>query len=147
MGRRCLVAVLLAAVTTASATLLAQESTSVGFVVIVHPGNALPSIERPRLEDAFLKKTRTWPGGEVIQPVDLPQSSSVRRQFTRQVLRRSLEAVRAYWQQRIFSGRDLPPPELASDQEVVKYVSRNRGAVGYVRADLPVTGVRALPIH
>jgi hypothetical protein len=40
--------------------------------------------------------------------------------------------VKNYWQQRIFSGRDLPPPELDSDEAVVSYVLSHRGALGYV---------------
>ena len=48
------------------------------------------------------------------------------------MLKRSVEAVKGYWQQRIFSGRDVPPPELETDDEVVRYVLKHEGAVGYV---------------
>ena len=37
-----------------------------------------------------------------------------------------------YWQQRIFSGRDVPPPEFELDREVVEYVLKHAGAIGYV---------------
>jgi len=46
-----------------------------------------------------------------------------------------VEAVRRYWQQCIFSGRSVPPPELDSDEAIVRYVAKYRGAVGYVSAD------------
>jgi hypothetical protein len=36
--------------------------------------------------------------------LDLDFNSAVRRRFTEEVLRRPLAAVRAYWQQRIFSA-------------------------------------------
>jgi hypothetical protein len=43
-------------------------------------------------------------------------------------------AIRSYWQQRIFSGRDVPPPELDLDEAVVSYVLAHRRGVGYVSA-------------
>jgi hypothetical protein len=132
----------------ASTTLFAQEPAATSeYRVILHPTNPLGSIDRQLLEDAFLKKVRAWPGGEVIRPVDLPQRSAVRRRFSGEVLRRSVEAVRAYWNQRIFSGRDLPPPELSSDEEVVRYVLKHRGAVGYISGSAPLDGVKVVAVR
>jgi ABC-type phosphate transport system substrate-binding protein len=110
------------------------------FRLIVHPNSPVTSLDRRFVEDAFLKKVKTWPTGEAIRPVDLEPDSSTRRRFTEEVLRRPLAAVRAYWQQRIFSGRDVPPPELDSDQQVIDYVMKYPGAIGYVSgaADLKV---------
>ncbi|MEK7358198.1 MAG: phosphate ABC transporter substrate-binding protein, partial [Bdellovibrionota bacterium] len=48
------------------------------------------------------------------------------------ILDRSVPAMRNYWQQLIFSGRGVPPPELESDRAVVDYVSRHADAIGYV---------------
>jgi hypothetical protein len=54
--------------------------------------------------------------------------------------------VRSYWQQRIFSGRDVPPPELDSDDAVIGFVSKYAGAVGYVSGAAKLVGVRELGI-
>ena len=63
------------------------------------------------------------------------------------MLRRPLAAVRAYWQQRIFSGRDVPPPELDTDQQVIDYVMRYAGAIGYVSGTTPLDGPRVVTIR
>jgi ABC-type phosphate transport system substrate-binding protein len=117
------------------------------FVVIVNPSNPIPAVERKFLEDAFLKKITRWPDDKIIRPVDLPPNSPVRRRFTDYVLKRSIEAVRGYWQQRIFSGRDVPPVELDNEGDVVKYVVRNDGAVGYVSPDTSLEGVKVLSVR
>jgi hypothetical protein len=52
--------------------------------------------------------------------------------------------VRSYWQQLIFSGRDVPPPELDSDADVVKYVSKHAGAIGYVSGNGDLAGVKVV---
>jgi len=102
------------------------------YRVIAHPSNAMTVVERRFLSDAFLKKATRWPNGEIIRPVDLGADAAARRRFSIDVLSRSVEAVKSYWQQAIFAGRDVPPPELDNDDEVLKYVLKYPGAVGYV---------------
>jgi ABC-type phosphate transport system substrate-binding protein len=117
------------------------------FRLIVHPNSPVTSLDRRFVEDAFLKKVKTWPTGEVIRPVDLEPESPTRRRFTEEVLRRPLAAVRAYWQQRIFSGRDVPPPELDSDQQVIDYVMKYPGAIGYVSGAADLKAARQVQIR
>jgi hypothetical protein len=119
----------------------------VAYKIICHPGNPIQTVERHFLEDAFLKKTTTWPGGGLLRPVDLVAQSPVRRKFSEEVLRRPVEAVRSYWQQRIFAGREVPPPELDSDDAVVRFVLRDRGAVGYVSDEAVLKGAKVLPVR
>jgi hypothetical protein len=116
------------------------------FVVIANAKNPTASSPREFLSNAFLKKTTRWDDGETIRPVDLGPASPARRAFSQKVLDRSVAAVRSYWQQRIFSGRDLPPPELGSDDAVIEYVGRNRGAVGYVSGTAHLHDVKILPV-
>jgi len=123
---------------------LADESPD--FRMIVHPNNPLHFADKGLLADAFLKKVTRWAGGEVMRPVDLHADNSVRRRFSETVLKRSVGAVRSYWQQRIFSGRDVPPPELESDDSVVAYVARYEGAIGYVSRGAKLVGVRELSL-
>ena len=82
--------------------------------------------------------------GETIRPVDLPPASAIRRRFSSSVLKRSVAAVRSYWQQRIFTGRDVPPPELESDEAVVRYVTKYEGAIGYVAPSAKVGDAKVL---
>lgn len=131
--------------------LLALSTTVLGearsYVVIVNPGNPASSFDRSFLADAFLKKVTSWPGGEVIHPVDLPARSRVRHGFTRDVLHRSISEVKGYWQQRIFSGRDVPPPELDDDAAVIAYVMRHPGAVGYVSTETKLSGPKVISVR
>ncbi len=117
------------------------------YVVIVNPSNNIGSVERDFLADAFLKKITAWPNGEVIHPVDLPGNSRVRHAFSEEILHRSISEVKGYWQQRIFSGRDVPPPELDDDAAVIAYVLKNNGAVGYVSAGAALNGARIVSVR
>ena len=117
------------------------------FHLIVNPTNPATTVDRAFVAQAFLKKVRHWPDGQTILPVDLTRDSAVRRQWSLDLLGRSVEAVKNYWQQLIFAGRDLPPPELASDSDVVTYVLHNPGAIGYVSGAAPLHGAKVLGLQ
>ncbi len=114
--------------------------------VIVHPQNPLAGMDRRVVADVFLKNVTRWPDDSAILPVDLRPHTPARRLFTHEVLNRSVDAIRAYWQQRIFSGRGVPPPELPSEDAVVSYVLTHPGAIGYVAGALDLEGAKVLMV-
>jgi ABC-type phosphate transport system substrate-binding protein len=138
-------AVAFALVTLCASVVLAQPPPV--YLVIVNPKNPSTVVSRGFLEDAFLKKITRWPNDEVIRPVDLVASSPVRRRFTEDVLSRSVEGVKGYWQQRIFSGRDVPPPELDTDEDIVRYVVKHEAAVGYVSGSANIAGTKVVKVQ
>jgi hypothetical protein len=129
-----------------SGTASPQSRPIPGYVIIVNPRNPETEIDRSFLEGVFLKKITRWPSDEVIRPAELVESAAARRKFSQDVLERSVEAVKGYWQQRIFSGRDVPPPEFATDQEVIDYILKYDGAIGCVSAEANLDGVKILTI-
>lgn len=117
------------------------------YEVIVNPSNPTASVDRDFLTSAFLKKTTEWPFGPVIRPVDLAPTSAARRRFSDEVLHRSVAEVKGYWQQRIFSGRDVPPPELDTDEQVVAFVLKHEGGVGYVSGGAELNGTKVVGVR
>ncbi|BDG03212.1 substrate-binding domain-containing protein [Anaeromyxobacter oryzae] len=136
------VRVLLIALLSWAAPALADD----GFVVIVHPASAVQALSRRELSELFLKKTARWSDGSEVQPVEPPERSAARQRFSEIVHRRSLAAVKAHWSRVIFAGRDVPPVEKPSDAEVVAFVQRTPGAIGYVAAGVPTPGVRTVKV-
>jgi ABC-type phosphate transport system substrate-binding protein len=116
-----------------------------GFVVVVNEQNSIASAPRTLVSQFFLKKATRWESGAIALPVDLPADSPVREAFSRRVLSKSVSSIKAYWQQQIFSGRDVPPPEQKTEAEALEFVRSNAAAIAYVSpvAVLP-RGVRVL---
>ncbi|MEO6601526.1 MAG: hypothetical protein ABIQ16_16740 [Polyangiaceae bacterium] len=125
----------------------AHAETTPEFRVIVHADNPVTSLSREFVADVYLKRTTRWSDGETVHPIDQRIDSEVRKRFSETVLKRSVTAVKRYWQQRIFSGRELPPAELDSDQVVVAYVAKHRGAIGYVSAAVQLDRVKSVAVH
>ena len=117
------------------------------FVVVVNASNPTTAIGRNDLAKFFTKKSRSWPSGGTVLPVDQTLTSPVRDAFTQKVHGKSARAMGSFWQQQIFSGRDVPPPERKNDDEVLAFVRSNPGAVGYVAAGTKLgTGVKTVTV-
>jgi ABC-type phosphate transport system substrate-binding protein len=125
----------------------AQGVSTAPFRVLLHPDNPATSLSKDFVTDVFLKRTTRWSDGEAVRPVDQRADTGARRIFSESVLRRSVSAVKRYWQQRIFSGRDLPPPELDGDEAVVEYVLKHRGAIGYVSGGAKIDRTKAVSVQ
>jgi ABC-type phosphate transport system substrate-binding protein len=117
------------------------------YVLIVHPSLRPPVVDRKFLADAFLRRTTRWPDDTPILPVDLAPEARARARFTQDILARSVASVRSYWQQRIFSGQGLPPPELTDDEAVVSYVLNHPGAIGYVSSGTVLNGATPVEVN
>lgn len=118
-----------------------------GFRIVVNLANTEASLSSKFVEDCFLKKIGSWEDGLPLLPVDQKATAETRRAFSTGVLRRSVAAVRMYWQQRVFAGRGIPPPELDGDGEVLHYVSSNRGGIGYVSEAAKLDGVKTITLR
>ena len=115
------------------------------FKLVVHPDVPVQALSRAQAAAYFLKRATRF-GDVPARPVDQPVKSDVRLAFSDAVLRRTPDAVAAYWEGRVFAGRDTPPVQKASDAEVVAYVAATEGAIGYVAVDAPTRGVRVVPL-
>ena len=124
-----------------------EAQRSANFRVIVHAANASGAMSRTEVSNLFLRKTRRWPDGRVVNPVDLPIRSRLRETFSRAVHRRSSESIGSYWRQQIFSGRSVPPPEKPTDAQVIRFVAANPGAIGYVSTSADISRVRVLEVR
>jgi len=118
-----------------------------GYQIIAHEKNPDGAASREFLADVFLKRASRWESSQNALPVDQRADSRVRRAFSLGVLKRPVTAVRSYWTQRIFSGRDIPPPEVASDEAVARFVATHPGAVGYIAAGPIPAGTKRLAIR
>jgi hypothetical protein len=118
-----------------------------GFQIIVNTANDITSVDQKFLAEVFLKKRIYWPNMRAILVVDLDTDSHVRRQFSEKILDRPISAVRNYWQQLIFSGRGVPPPEFKTEQEVLDFVASHEEAIGYVSNNPDIRGFKVLKVE
>jgi ABC-type phosphate transport system substrate-binding protein len=112
------------------------------FVVVVNPSVAGAAMRRADLASVFLKKATRWGDRSAAVPVDQSGTAPVRKAFSEAVLQMPVATVLQYWQKQMFGSSPLRPPQVrGSDEEVLVFVAKTEGAVGYVSrsASVPAT--------
>jgi ABC-type phosphate transport system substrate-binding protein len=117
------------------------------FKIVVHPDNPVTALDAQFVRDAYLRKASAWNTGAVVRPIDLSAAFAVRNRFVQDVLRKSPSQLKNYWNQQIFSGKGVPPPEVGSTASVVRYVLANPGAIGYLPLDADAGGAKVIKVQ
>jgi ABC-type phosphate transport system substrate-binding protein len=115
-------------------------------VIIVNAANPLESLNAGDVSKMFLRKRTKWADGRLIQPIDQIETSPVRRRFSNDLLGMDVPSVKGFWQELVFSGRGEPPPERASDADVIAFVKANPTAIGYVLRSASAAAVKTITI-
>ncbi len=131
----------------AGTVLITGTAHAAAYKIIVNNSVPVSSLSKKAASDLFLKKTTKWENGSAVMPVDQLDSSTAREGFSKAVHGKTAAAVKSYWNQQIFSGRDVPPVEKKSDAEVLAFVRSTAGAIGYVSDGASAEGVRVVTIN
>jgi ABC-type phosphate transport system substrate-binding protein len=126
---------------------VASSTQAQDYVIIVNEANPVESIAKSDLSKLFLKKVSKFDNGTKAVPVDQISDSSVREQFSSDVLSKTVSATKSYWSQQLFSGAGVPPEEKSSDAGVISFVKSNPGAIGYISAAADLAGVKVVSIQ
>lgn len=130
----------------AAAVLLTSLNVCGSDIKIIANGSVkMDSISAHELRSVFLLQRRTLTDGSSAVPV-LKTSGADHELFLKQYLDRSSDEMRIYYQGLVFTGKGSVPKQFNSDAEVVAYVAKTKGAIGYVSADTPTAGVKILVV-
>ena len=104
--------------------------------VIANSSVNVDTISAAELKKVFLEQRISLSDGTHVEPV-LEKDGPVHEAFLQQCLGGTDDDLQNYYRALVFSGRGSMPKQLDSDAEVVAYVARTRGAIGYVAAGKP----------
>jgi ABC-type phosphate transport system substrate-binding protein len=125
---------------TAAAVLQAGE-----VKIIANPSVGASDISSDDLKRVFLATKSSLSDGSHVEPV-LEKGGATHEAFLKEYLGKTDAALGTYYRSLVFTGKGAMPKTFASDAEVVSYVAKTKGAVGYVAAAAPTAGVKQLEI-
>jgi TonB family protein len=113
--------------------------------VIANSSVKADTISTAELKRVFLEEKNSLADGTHVEPV-LQKGGPAHAAFLQEYLGRSEDDLQTYYRTLVFTGRGSMPKAFGSDAEVVAYVARTRGAIGYVSSAASVGGVKILAI-
>ncbi len=114
-------------------------------LVIVNNSVSQADISAKDLGNIFLGKKNSWDGGQKAVPVTL-ESGSAHETFLKLYVKKNGSQFSTFWKQAVFTGQGIPPKSVSSEEEVVKFVAANPGAVGYISPATAHDGVKILAV-
>lgn len=125
---------------------LASVCAQAGTVrVIANPSVPSDTISAHELKSVFLVERTALRDGTRVEPV-FEKGGPTHEAFLREYLHQSDDQLQNYFRSLVFSGRGSMPKSVSSDAEVIAYVARTKGAIGYVSTDASASGVKSLDI-
>jgi len=114
--------------------------------VIANPTLGLNEISAADLRSIFLGTKTALENGSKVMPV-MESNNTLLTTFARTYLGKSAPALQAYYRSLVFSGRGSMPPAFPTDVEVVAYVAKTPGAIGYIRENAGSERVKVLKVR
>ena len=113
--------------------------------VIANPSVGASSVSADELKNVFLITKTSLSDGSHVEPV-LEKGGPVHEAFIKEYLGKTDSALQTYYRSLVFTGKASMPKTLGADAEVVAYVAKTKGAIGYVSAGASTAGVKALEV-
>jgi TonB family protein len=113
--------------------------------IIANPSVGAEAISASEIKSVFLKERNSLGDGTHVEPVlSRGWANAV---FLKEYLGQSDDALQNYYRTLVFTGKGSMPKTLHSDEEVVAYVAKTRGAIGYVSSTATLDGVKTLAVY
>ena len=116
-----------------------------GVKVIANPSVSTGTVSVDELRSVFLQEKNSLADGTRVEPV-LARGGAAHEVFLKQYLERSGMALQTYYRSLVFTGKGSMPKEVGSEADMVSFVARTKGAIGYVSAETNAEGVKTLQV-
>jgi hypothetical protein len=113
--------------------------------VIANPSVTADSVSAEDLKNVFLATKTSLSDGSHVEPV-LEKGGPAHEAFLKAYIGKTDAALETYYRSLVFTGKGSMPKAMATDAEVVAYIAKTKGAIGYVAAATAVAGVKTLEV-
>ena len=125
--------------------LISMNALSADFKVIANNSVEASSISTDDIKAVFLQEKNTLSDGSRVVPV-IAKGGLAHERFVKQYLGKTEDALMTYYRSLVFTGKGLMPKTLGSDDEMLTYVAKTKGAIGYISASASTDGVKVLEV-
>jgi len=115
------------------------------IVLVANNDVSVSSLAKKDVKAIFLGKKKKWDDGKKAVIV-IQKKGDVHKKFVRTAVGKSVSQYKTYWKKIVFTGKGKQPKTVKSDSDVLAYVARTSGAVGYISDATSAEGVKTISI-
>ena len=124
--------------------LIVVSAAFAGDVQIIANATLPGDLTSEDLKRIYLGTKTSLADGTHVEPV--LSSGDAHDTFVKQFVGKTDAALRNYYKSLVFTGKGAMPKSFGSDAEVLTYVARTKGAIGYVSAGHAAGGVKVVNV-
>ncbi|MGA2118620.1 MAG: hypothetical protein ABSH56_28165 [Bryobacteraceae bacterium] len=109
--------------------------------IIANDKMGVSAVSADELKRIFLVTKTSLEGTNQVEPV-LIKAGPLHAAFLKEYIGRSADALLAYYRSLVFTGKGNLPESFNSEAEVIAYVAKTGGSIGYVSELTPTAGVK-----
>ncbi len=115
----------------AALTIGAASASAADIKVIANSSVGASSVSSDELKGVFLATKSSLSDGSHVEPV-LLKGGAVHEAFLKDYVGKTDSGLETYYRSLVFTGKGSMPKQFATDAEVVAFVEKTKGAIGYV---------------
>ncbi|MDI4638666.1 MULTISPECIES: hypothetical protein [Halomonadaceae] len=108
------------------------EEGPLDIVMVAHQGVRTTSLNRDTARAMFAMRQRTWPDGQVLRVLVLPNDHPVHERFAKQSLSVYPHQLQLSWDRVVFSGTGQAPTKVISQPAMLERIATTPGSLGYL---------------
>ena len=116
------------------------------YIVVINGEVGVDSIAAGDFESVLLGNKKKWDDGTKVY-IAVLKEGDVTESFLKTHARKTPDQFKTYWKKLVFTGKGIEPKSLGSEEELVAYVAKTKGAVGYISAGTAHDSVKELTIN
>lgn len=144
MRRKFLLGILFLAIVGMSMSLPGVASAD-DLIVIGNRSVPVASLTPKDVKNIYLGKMKVWDNGMKIVFVTLGSGDTTNR-FLKQYVKKNPSMFNKYWKKKVFTGGGKPPRSFSREKDLLEYVSKTKGAIGYVSSQAYKDNVKILSV-
>ncbi len=122
------------------------DAVAENVVIICNKNVSESSLSKTDVKQIFLGQKSQWSDGSSISIMTLKKGDT-HKQFCKTFTRKSTSQFRAYWKKMVFTGKGQNPPTVATEKELIEFVIKTEGAVGYLSTQNVSDLVKTLSVN
>ena len=115
------------------------------IVIIANSGVGDSELGRDMVADMFLGDRSRWNDNTKVVIATLKDGGTHER-FLGDFMKKTSSQFSTYWKKQVFTGKGKMPPAFASESELVEFVGKTEGAIGYASAGAPRESVKIVSV-
>jgi len=115
------------------------------IIIIVNNNVPVEELDSNTISDIYLGNISKWENGDTIR-ITMLKKGKTHEKFVQEIINVSSTRLKNFWKKIVFTGTGNYPKIIIQEDDLVNYVSKTKGAIGYINNSTSHDDVKVISI-